>query len=131
MLFFELFNNLKFIPEHTRWLLLQERVRIEWIYKNLFFLRTKQLSYNLHKKVIYLEAVVRRSSVKKFIRKNSRNSQKNAWAGASFFKFVYMKTPTQVVSREFCESFINTYFVEHLRTAAPVYSHQKCNNWHN
>ena len=34
---------------------------------------------------------------------------------------LYLKeTPTQVLSREICEIFKNTYFEEHLRTTAAV-----------
>ena len=45
----------------------------------------------------------------------------NKVAGLQGCKFI-KKTPTQVFSREYCEIFKNTYFEEHLRTAASVYS---------
>ena len=39
-----------------------------------------------------------------------------------FLKLSQKDTPTQVFSSEYCETFENTYFEEHLRTAASGYT---------
>ena len=42
----------------------------------------------------------------------------NFWAGG--LQLYYKEIPTQVLSCEYCEIFRNTYFEEHLQTAASV-----------
>ena len=47
---------------------------------------------------------------------SGNKSKKGALIGCNFIK----KTLTQVFSCEYCEIFKNTYFEEHLRTAASI-----------
>ena len=69
------------------------------------------------------EAVARRCPVKKTFLEISQNSQENTSARVPFlltlqaevFNFIEKETPSQVVSCEFCEIPINTFFTEHLR----------------
>ena len=73
------------------------------------------------------EAVARRGSVKRVFLKISQNSQEYTCVWVFFNKVTCLRpttllkkeTPTKLFSGEFSELFKNTYFVEHLRTAAP------------
>ena len=46
----------------------------------------------------------------------------NKAAGLPVCKFIKKETPIQVFSCDYCKVFKKTYFEEHLRTAASVYS---------
>ena len=69
------------------------------------------------------EAVGQRCSVKKMFLKISENSQENTCAKVSFSvksqaqacNFIKKEAVTQVFSREFCETFKNTFLKGHLR----------------
>ena len=59
-----------------------------------------------------------------------KNSKENVCVGVSFLikfncSFIKEETLTQVFFSEFCEIFKNTYFLEHLGTAASDYKHKK------
>ena len=65
---------------------------------------------------LYLEAVVRKCSVKKVFLQISQNSLENTCARDSFLiKFIKKETLAQAFSCEFCEISKNTFFIEHLR----------------
>ena len=56
---------------------------------------------------------------KKMFLKISQNPHQNTCARVSIFcNFIKKETLAQVLSCEFCESFKNTFFTEHLRTTA-------------
>ena len=51
----------------------------------------------------------------------------NKVAGLKACNFIKKDTSTQVFSSEYCEIFKKSYFQEHLRTAASVFSTLLCN----
>ena len=64
------------------------------------------------------EAVVQRCSVKKGFLQILQNSQENTYARVSFLiklqAWIKREALAQVLSCEFCKSFRNTFFIEHL-----------------
>ena len=96
-----------------------------WLSIQLFFCATGQM-LNIFKRAkvfrfAYIEAVVRRCSVKKVFLEISQNSQENTCARVSFLiklmtcNFIKKETRAQVVSCEFCRKFLRTpFFVEHF-----------------
>ena len=83
----------------------------------------------------YLEVVAQSSSMKIIFLEISQNLE-NTCAGVSFL--IKLKAgnlqlhskgiSAQVFFCEFCETFMNTYFVKHLRAAASVYYQANINN---
>ena len=68
------------------------------------------------------EAVTRSCSVKKKFLKFSQNSQENSCARASFLmklqtsdNFIQKGALAHLLSYEFCEIFMNTFFIDHIR----------------
>ena len=54
-----------------------------------------------------------------------QNALENTWAEVSFFRKLYLKKRiSQMFSCKFWKVFKNTYFVEHMRTAVFLMSHQ-------
>ena len=68
---------------------------------------------------LYVEAVVRRCSVKKLLIEILQNSQENTCARVSFS--VKKETLTQMFSCEFCEISKNTFYYRTPLLAASVY----------
>ena len=85
---------------------------------------------NLNIQIIIHRTSRWRCSVKKVFLKKSQNSQENTCASLFFNKIAGLKgcnfnkkeTQAQVFSCEFCKIFKNTYFKEHLRTAASKFT---------
>ena len=68
------------------------------------------------------EAVTWSCSVKKKLLKISQNSEENSCARASFLiklrasvNFIQKEALAHLLSYEFCEIFMNTFFIEHIR----------------
>ena len=67
------------------------------------------------------EAVTRSCSVKKVFLKISQNSQENTCASSFLIKlqtsgnFIKKEALVQVFPDEFCEIFMNTFFIEHIQ----------------
>ena len=68
------------------------------------------------------EAIAKRCSIKKVFLKILQNLQENNRTRVTFLIKLQAKKETlaQVFSCEFCNIFKNTFFTEHLRTAASV-----------
>ena len=70
----------------------------------------------------------RKCSAKKIVLKISENSQEKTCAGVSYSSPATLskkETPAQVFSCKFWDIVKNTYFAEHLRTAASVELNKK------
>ena len=63
---------------------------------------------------LYVEAVIRRCSVKKVFLEILQNSKESTCARASFLIKLQKETVAQVFSSEFCKVFKSPFLMEHL-----------------